>query len=741
MTAPTRDHQLIELAHPPLDSAAGWQPVERHEVVQLIRHLNLDAEGSRRLRVEAARVLSRCVPPTDPGGEETGLVIGYVQSGKTMSFTTVAALARDNGYRLIIVLTGISTNLFEQSMDRLLTDLQIRTRADRKWTTFANPNSRTTARNAMQDTLAAWTDPTVPEAERQTILLMVMKNARHLSNLNTVLSQLDLRGVPALVIDDEADQAGLNTAVNQQAQSATYRHLLAIKQNLPHHSVLQYTATPQAPLLINLIDVLSPNFAELLTPGAEYVGGKDFFVDRPDLIRMIPQSDIPARGTAPLSPPESLLHAMRLFFVGVAAGLVQHGNVGNRAMLVHPSQETGRHNVFFRWVRDIKTSWQTALALPVTSPDHQDLILEFEQAYGDLVRTVSDIPSFDAIRPRLLHALRQTREEEVNTRGNRRTPPISWHDHYGHILVGGQAMDRGFTVKGLTVTYMPRNIGGGNADTVQQRARFFGYKRSYFGYCRVFLEAGAADAYRRYVTHEEDVRSRIAEHAGRPLAEWRREFLLAQSLKPTRDCVLDLPYMRIPFGGTWYVPRVPHETDPLTDRNRDAVRSFVAQLGAQPDGGDDRRTDMQRHLVRHEYPLLSAYEGLLTQYGLGRLAESSRYTALLLQVKQICDDTPDATCTVYVISRGVDPTLTRERPVNDNGELTSYIFQGEGRRVGSTSPYPGDQNLPCPDPIHIQIHHLDLIHDRQRIASDLPVVAVLLPRSSEGLLVQAQGGS
>lgn len=741
MTIPTRDHQLIELAPPTLDSAARWQPVERHEVGQLLRHLNLDPDGSRRLRAEAARILSRCVPPSDLAGEETGLIIGYVQSGKTMSFTTVAALAHDNGYRLVIVLTGISTNLFEQSMDRLLTDLQIRTRPDRKWTTFPNPSPRTTARNAMQDTLAAWTDATVPEAERQTILLMVMKNARHLSNLNTVLSQLDLRGVPALVIDDEADQAGLNTAVNQQAQSATYRHLLAIKQNLPHHSFLQYTATPQAPLLINLIDVLSPSFAELLTPGAEYVGGKDFFVDHPELIRTIPQGEIPARGTAPLAPPDSLLDAMRLFFVGVAAGLVQHGNAGNRAMLVHPSQETGRHNVFFRWVRDAKTAWQTALALPETSPDHQDVIAEFEAAYNDLARTVSDIPPFEAIRPRLVHALRQTREEEVNTRGNRRTPPINWHDHYGHILVGGQAMDRGFTVKGLTVTYMPRDIGGGNADTVQQRARFFGYKRSYLGYCRVFLETGAADAYRRYVTHEEDVRSRLAEHAGRPLAEWRREFLLAQSLKPTRDCVLDLPYMRFSFGATWYVPKVPHETDPLTNRNRDAVRSFVAQLGAQPDGGDDRRTDMQRHLVRHGCRLLSAYEDLLTKYGLGRLAESSRYTALLLQVKQICDDNPGATCTVYVMSRGVNPTLARERPVSESGELTSYIFQGEGRRVGSTSPYPGDQNLPCPDPIHIQIHHLDLTHGGQRVANDVPTLAVLLPRSPDALLVQPQGGN
>ena len=73
-------------------------------------------------------------------------------------------------------------------------------------------------------------------------------------------------------------------------------------------------------------------------------------------------------------------------------------------------------------------------------------------------------------------------------------------------------MDRGFTVEGLTVTYMPRSVGVGNADTIQQRARFFGYKQSYLGYCRVYLDEDARDAYIDYVEHEEDMRRRLAEH-------------------------------------------------------------------------------------------------------------------------------------------------------------------------------------------------------------------------------------
>src|SRR5690606_3425985 len=124
---------------------------------------------------------------------------------------------------------------------------------------------------------------------------------------------------------------------------------------------------------------------------------------------------------------------------------------------------------------------------------------------------------FEEIVRYLRLAFRQTRLLEVNARQGR-TPEVDWRSAYGWILVGGQAMDRGFTVEGLTVTYMPRGIGVGNADTVQQRARFFGYKRSYLGYCRVYLEQGTLSAFQSYVTHEEDMRSQLEdiEASGRP---------------------------------------------------------------------------------------------------------------------------------------------------------------------------------------------------------------------------------
>ena len=238
----------------------------------------------------------------------------------------------------------------------------------------------------------------------------------------------------------------------------------------------------------------------MIEPGSAYVGGREFFDDR-KYIRVIPPQDVPTKTNQLTGPPDSLLQALRVFLLGVAAGLHESNGTGNRSMLVHPSQLTIQHQEYFRWVRDAFESWKRVLALPEDDPDRLDLIEEFRAAYLDLKKTAGDaMEDFEQIAKTLRRAMRETSYEQVNSKGGQ-TPKIAWGHTYGWILVGGQAMDRGFTVEGLTVTYMPRGKGVGHADTVQQRARFFGYKRNYLGFCRVYLEQGTIEIFDAYVVH------------------------------------------------------------------------------------------------------------------------------------------------------------------------------------------------------------------------------------------------
>ena len=525
VTDETLEQDLANVEPAARTAGASWQPVVGEEALALLEsQKNLSQQERDRLRDESVSILARCVDPTAPDAHHSGLVVGSIQSGKTLSFTAVTALARDNRFRIVIVLTGTVKILNSQSVKRLANLLRIGSRSDFAWRLLRNPRATQAQAQEIEGILQDWNSPTGVGLQPQTLLITVLKNATHLRKLASLLGRIDLARVPSLVIDDEADQAGLNTAVNQGTESATHRELRNLRSALPHHTYLGYTATPQAPLLINIMDILSARFVQVLTTGTDYTGGTQFFQHDPSLIRTIPSDQIPSRDNPINAPPESLLDAIRVYFVGVAAGVAlgpsNQAASQNRSMLVHPSMLTAQHAAFFQWVQALKSSWSRLLDSNAADDqeDRNALIAEFRCAHDDLAQTVSDLPSFDQLLPVLTQAVRRTVVYEINRRPANQFQGIDdidefWRSNYSFILVGGQSLERGFTVEGLTTTYMPRGIGVGQADTVQQRARFYGYNRGHLGYCRVYLEAAARDAYQVYIDHEDRLRRSLSEHA------------------------------------------------------------------------------------------------------------------------------------------------------------------------------------------------------------------------------------
>ena len=441
--------------------AGSWTPHVGQETMDFLSR-SAPAESRESLEADAISILSKGVSPEEIQGSQTGLVIGYVQSGKTMSFETVTALARDNSFQIVIVIAGVTTNLLNQSTERLANDLGLRDPSrPRRWVQLENPSNNDDSVQFINSALEDWRDPDTPDDLRRTVLVTVLKQHQRLGHLTSLLDRLDLAGVSVLIVDDEADQASLNNETSQDSESTTYTRLMELRAVIPQHTYLQYTATPQAPLLINIIDSLSPNFVEVLEPGAAYVGGRDFFKESPHLTRNNPL----------VEPPETLLDALRVFIVGIAAAIELGESRGNRSMLVHPSHLTAQHNDFYNWIRDSLEDWKSCLSQADHDPDRQELLEALRVAHSELQLTVGDdLPPFDQLARRFRIAMNRVQIMEVNATSGK-TPKVDWPNSFGWILVGGAAMDRGFTIEGLTVTYMPRGIGVGNADTIQQRAR------------------------------------------------------------------------------------------------------------------------------------------------------------------------------------------------------------------------------------------------------------------------------
>jgi len=704
-----------------------WYPGLGPETLKLreyFRSKGIDEKSIENLSEEAQKILANCGSPTEKTAANTGLAFGYVQSGKTMSFTTLATLAKDNNFPLIIIIAGVTTNLVNQSTERIEKDLQLNERYDRKWLAIPNPKLNQ-HKNIINSAIMEWRDESFPKDKRKTVLITVMKQKNHLPNLIKLLEKIDLEDIPTLIIDDEGDQASLNNKEGANARNASildvyeeseiskiYKHVLTLKSTLPHHTFIQYTATPQAPLFIHKMNNLSPNFIELLTPGDTYTGGKTFFSSDSNLIRIIPQSQIGTNDEPLTKAPQSMREAMQIFFLGVAEGYP--GNkFKNRSMLLHPSHLTDKHEDYLRFAKIIKGNFVDLLSLNDGEKDKEDLLKEFRKSHDDLSKTVDDLPTFEELieNNNLLHSIRATQIRQVNSRNKLK---VNWRDVYSHILVGGFKMDRGFTIEGLTVTYMPRSRGVGNADTIQQRARFFGYKKGYIGLCRVYLDATVKRDYIQYNEHEEDMRQRLEAHieTKKPLNDWYREVFLDRDFRLTRPSVIYNELERSRFGTGWFAVKSPHENENICNSNREVLKKFIEKVNLDY---------YEEESDAIEIPLKDALDFLLNRLRFTHIGDITHYSGLLYVLQKYAENVPNEKCTIYYISSFENP---RVRGLNKKDQI-KQLFQGRNKKSE------GMREIKSSSGISIQVHVLNLksYTTKEVIHENIPTVAINTPTS------------
>lgn len=699
-----------------------------HEIVSLKNHYienGIPEKEVERVVQETIKIFERCENRGKLQYKNTGIAIGYVQSGKTMSFTCLTALAKDNGFQLIVILAGVTVNLVNQSTKRIVTDLRLDSRTDRKWLALANPN--TSNLGEIRNALTGYRMKSFPTEKLKTVVLTVMKEKNHLPNLIELLSGLDLDAVPVLIIDDEGDQASMNNQAKANARkqrkgidddkfSRIYSEVVRLKEIIPNNTFIQYTATPQAPLFIHLMDSLSPNFVSLLTPGNKYTGGKTFFQGRLDLVVPIEFEEI-ENSDQTGTPPDSLFYALMIYYIGVAEGFIEYKH-GHRSMLVHPSQLTDSHKQYLRWITIIKHEWLEVLESSHLIAELGHLTKLVKRCHRDLSESYPDIPTVEELikGKLLLMAIQTTNIRQVNSKNKDK---VNWRDFYSHILVGGFKMDRGFTVEGLTVTYMPRSRGVGNADTIQQRARFFGYKKDYIGLCRVFIDRHLIADYEGYIDHEEDLRSRLSEYdkSNVGLNSWYREVYLPSQLRLTRPTIIYNDLERKRFSKTWFTFKYPNVGEKVLAHNREVVRKFVSSFEFE---------DHHGHLgVKLE--VRKIMDELINQFFVGHLNDSRHYTALKYILEKYLAEQKIEYGYVYYIS---SPDNPRERSLNQKGQI-SQLFQGRNKlKIGL-------RDVRYEQYVNVQIYHLNIIDKESRnvIQSVVPTLAISLPNDLEKSII------
>jgi hypothetical protein len=667
-----------------------WEPEHKEVTEEFLRSKAKDPDGptyedltlgANSVLYEAQRILGRCLPPTAVSGRETGLVVGYVQSGKTLSFETVISLARDNGYGMVVVFAGTKKNLREQSEERLRKDLGIND--GETWVHVSNPTKAEISH--IESKLTAWRK----RPSNKAVLITVLKQADHLNNLAMVLKKVSLDSVPVLIIDDESDQASLNTnaariRTNQVAantRSTIYDRICAVRDVVPHHSLLQYTATPQANLLLAQADLLNPSFAELVTPGPGYTGGQAFFLDSTSLTVDIPAIQVPSSANLVTTTPKTLLSALRYFLLVCAQHSLtprEKGKDRNRSMMVHPAMQTQSHKTYKTWVDKAFITLKGVIEKQYKI-EPSAVEGKFQGEYASLLKT------YPSIKPlsELVGAIQDDVLDDMRIVLINGTPDaekkVDWKSSRYWILVGGAKLDRGYTVEGLAITYMPRPLSGSPAaDTLQQRARFFGYKKSYFPLCRVFLQGDVKQAFTDYVKHEDFVRSALDKHRGKPLKEWRRDFILDEMLSPTRPNVVGLGTRRVAVKG-WMVPGALQRDASAAEANRQLLVSVEQQwkklFGPATNAAEFPQFKGTKshspNFIIEAVPLRSVLEDFLLKLEVRDPGDAEEHSAVLIGLADLLRDSPDLKTDVVLM----------------NNLLPQYRSRVAGRGFDANHPY------------------------------------------------------
>lgn len=493
---------------------------------------------------ESLRVLRHLPDPrSNHGFQGRGLVVGYVQSGKTANYTAVAARAVDAGYRLIIILSGIHDALRNQTQSRLERELVGEGSSHHRWKLLTGEN------------LEFFPPP--PEAldHGGPILIVAKKIVPILKRLDEWLEGAGdrLHWMPTLLIDDEADQASINTKGNRAPEamvseaedersnesrpSSTNGMIRSILSRLPRASYVAYTATPFANIFIdpNALDrkvgqdLFPRDFALQLPRPDGYTGTEELFgvsAEGRDVLRFVPEEDVvrlrssqKGRGRQitidPGTPiiPDTLAEALAAFCIaGAIRQMRANGATPSHTMLVHVSQLVADQARISGAVREQIDLWRSE----VSQGAH------FTQWLGKLLeshfRGVELSHSKERVIEVATDVLNQLAVIELNSETGEN---LEYDEKPGrHIIaVGGNRLSRGLTLEGLTISYFLRTTS--MSDTLLQMARWYGFRTDYEDLIRIWTTPGIARWFAELALVEDSLRESLLAltRAGKPPSE------------------------------------------------------------------------------------------------------------------------------------------------------------------------------------------------------------------------------
>ncbi|MFK7827271.1 MAG: Z1 domain-containing protein [Oligoflexales bacterium] len=463
-----------------------------------------------------------------------GLVLGYVQSGKTANYSAVISKAIDAGYKFIVVLAGIHNNLRYQTEVRLKEEI-------------IEPNETTCITLTRTDKNGDFSKKESTSANKACgqphgfSMAVIKKNASVLRSFNSWLSsakQEHLESCPILIIDDESDQASINTSKDPELNPSAING--AIRKIMGHFKVASYvgyTATPFANMLVEAAiedDLYPKDFFISLHKSPSYTGAEELFgsYDLDDrtvkpglpIVREIDFDE--ANHVRQVSKPrsresyalgDSLKEAIDGFLLACATRIARKHWNRHFSMLVHCTQKVSVQQEIFdqieQYISDIKFSYlRNDEGLQTRLENHWNTDYSFTTKNID---PSIEVHSFEAIWTNLQNVIDHLQVVLDNSKSDKR---LSYEEKFWGIVVGGNTLSRGLTLEGLMMSYFVRT--SNYYDSLMQMGRWFGYRRGYLDLIRIYMTDDLKERFFHLANVENEIREEIhtmAENGDRPI--------------------------------------------------------------------------------------------------------------------------------------------------------------------------------------------------------------------------------
>ena len=532
-------------------------------------------------------ILGRLEDPKRSGSwDRRGLVVGHVQSGKTSNYCGLINKAADAGYKVIIVLAGLHKNLRSQTQMRLdegflgyetmpfrelsegemksigvgLVDSDPALRPDYLTNRADNGDFSRTVANTMGINPGG-----------RPLLLVIKKNPSVLRNLlfwidrisngrNPATNRAVLVGVPLLLIDDEADNASVDTGQQEfdEAGAPDAEHdpktinglIRQVLVSFEQSAFLGYTATPFANIYIHDKgrtreegeDLFPRSFIMNLPAPSNYDGPVRIFgLDPQDddlgsgrglpLVRQVTDHALSSRldardgwippvhknGWQPLFegqdvPPPSIYEALRAFLLVCAVRTARGETAAHNSMLVHVTRFTSVQAVVRRQVKEALDEMVRRLRRgdPAMAKSFQELWERDFVPTTATVRSILDDASLTNVEWSALKQILPVVSAEVEVREiNGSAKDVLDYDVYRKtglnvIAIGGDKLARGLTLEGLSVSYFLRATR--MYDTLMQMGRWFGYHPGYTDLCRLYTTSDLEEWFQHITDASEELR-------------------------------------------------------------------------------------------------------------------------------------------------------------------------------------------------------------------------------------------